>query len=40
LRRGLADTRCDDDGVGLEDDAVVYELVDREGLVLLVGTLG
>lgn len=30
LRRRFADTRGDNDGVGLEDDAVVYELVDGE----------
>jgi hypothetical protein len=39
LRRGLADTRCDDNGVGFENDAVVYELVDREGLCMLVWRL-
>ena len=33
LGRGLADARGDDDGVGLEDDAVVDELVNGEGLV-------
>ena len=32
LRRGLADTRGNNDGVGFEDDAVVYELVYGEGL--------
>jgi hypothetical protein len=32
LRRRLADTRGDNDGVRLEDDAVVYELVDGERL--------
>ena len=32
LRRRLADTRGDNDGVGFEDDAVVYELVDGERL--------
>ena len=32
LGRGLADARGDNDGVGLEDDAVVNELVNGEGL--------
>jgi hypothetical protein len=32
LRRGLADTRGNNDGVGFEDDAVIYELIDGERL--------
>ena len=41
LRWGLADTRCDNDGVRLKDDAVVYQLVNGEGLSWLVyGAMG
>jgi hypothetical protein len=36
LGRGLADARGNDDGVGLENDAVVDELIDGEGLFWLV----
>jgi hypothetical protein len=32
LRRGLADARSDDDGVGFENDAVIYKFIDGEGL--------
>lgn len=40
LRRWLADTRGDDDGVGLEDDAVVDELIDGERLGGLAESTG
>lgn len=36
LRRWLADTRSNNDGVGLEDDSIVYQLIDGERLTTSV----
>jgi hypothetical protein len=35
LRWRLADTRGDNDGVGFEDDTIIYEFIDGEGLRML-----
>jgi hypothetical protein len=39
LRWGLADARCNNDGVGFEDDTVVYELINGKRLGLLADAL-
>jgi hypothetical protein len=36
LRRWLADTRSNNNGVGLEDDSIVYQLIDGERLTTSV----